>query len=749
MADETAEIEPADEERDEDEEEQPAARKEPPRRDRDLLGRKNSKIRQKLDKTWDHVKRGFEDQMKRADNQMDYWNAYNCALDNNQYYESDAQIYIPIIRDAINAIATRVGNQLFPQGGRYVEVVSSDGTIPHAIVALLDHYIRLRKMKTQVCKSLIRNGYVEGQYNLYVDWAEMSREIVSRETRGPDVAVGGEQMRTPGDEIEDIEPEEINEGAPVCEVLHDSDILVLPQSADTVEEALAVGGLVAIVRRWSKSKIEQMKEAGHIRDDEADELVEAMDSISNGRTDQPMDQEKSLAELVGIRKKGAEATIWEVWMEVSLSPEGIPSESGQKRLCRAYLGPDHMQLGLVRNPNWNDRCQLLSLPVEKVAGVFKGKSQVEPVISLQYEANDAANEGADAAHYAAMPIVMRNPSAGTQPLIANIAAMWDVDPAAVKFVEWPDLTPRAITRIQYCIQQIFQSLNVNPSMLPQQTSTSRRNQAQVAQEQQVDLLTTSDAAAVLEDLLSDTMSWWVDLDYQHREVEVQVRAFGDMGRRAQMERVGPIQTRDRYEFRWLGIEAARNAAMFQQQLGFFNILRAPEIQQQLQQHGYTIDLVPVIENAAMGIFGARTAPLVIKDMRSQLTVDPAMENEWLLDGMPAPVHMLDQDQQHLQVHQQALVESGGDPHGTIRTHMMEHMQQLRMKQAAAAQQMAQQAMQQQGAQPGQPPGGGQRGGAPPRMGAQPAGPQLVKGPPGQIRPDAMPRAGAAVMPRRM
>ena len=51
----------------------------------------------------------------------------------------------------------------------------------------------------------------------------------------------------------------------------------------------------------------------------------------------------------------------------------------------------------------------------------------------------------------------------------------------------------------------------------------------------------------------------------------------------------------------------------------------------------------------------------------------------------------------------------------------------------------------QGGAPGPRPS---RSGAPPRIGAMPAGPRLATAPPGAIRPDAMPAAGAVPFPRR-
>jgi hypothetical protein len=726
--------------------------KKPPERSRDLLGRQNSRLRQALVKTWTDVKKAFEDQAKRADDQMDYWDAYFCQLNDSQYYDADAQIYVPIIRDAVNACATRWVNQLFPQGGNYVEAVSTDGTTASSIVALLDQYIREGQLKTKVAKVLVRHGMLEGQLNLYVDWMEIQRQIVSRETHGPRVEIEGEEVEVPGgddDDIEDRVTEDRLEARPACEVLHDSDVVVWPASADSLDEAFNAGGGVAIVRRWSKAKVEAMTDAGHINKSDATKLID--DMTSRGKAGLPPDVEKALAEMVGIRKSGSEVTVWEVWKHIKLKDDDCSyDEDGTPRICRVYFGTEQQALGCVRNPHWNDRVPILSEPMEKIAGVFKGMPPVAGVMSLQYEANDAANEGADAAHYAAMPIVMRNPAAGKQPLIMNIGALWDVDPAMIKFAEFPDLTPRAITRIQYCIQQIFQSLGVNPSMLPQQTSASRRNQAQVAQEQAIDLLTTAESVSVLEQsIFTPLMGLFVDLDYQYRDREMTIRTHGEMGIRANAEAVPPQRSREFFAFRWWGADQARNAAQWQQQIAWMNVARG--LEESLAKQGKELDFTSVLESSAMGIFGPRYGPRVIKDVRANLSMDPKLENELMDAGHAVVVHKLDQDMEHIQAHQQS-IQAEGDEHGYKKNHITLHLMQAQVKaQDAQRAQMQQQMMaQMQGQSPRGPGQRPSRSGGPPRMGAQPAGPQrTMKGPPGMIRPEQMPRAGGIQAPRRM
>jgi hypothetical protein len=715
-------------------------------RNQDLCGRKDSPVRKILTETFHSVKRGFEDQARRSERQDEFWKIYDCQLDEHQSYQGDAQIFVPTTHDAVNAIVTRWSNELFPEGSHFVNVVSDDEKKPEAVVALLDKYIREGELATQVCKPLIRHGQVEGQYNLYPDWREIDREIVSREMHGPRVQVAQEEIEVPGEDIEDVSVEDFRDARPNVEVLHDSDVCVSPATADNIDEAFAAGGFAAIARRWSKAKIETMADAGHIRSDAADQLLARMEAKSSDLSEKGLipDIEKELNKALGITKRASETLVLEVWRLLPLGDDGLYRKGGKRRLCKMFFAAEGSPLGCVRNPNWNDRCNLLTRSVEKVGGRLKGKSQVEYVASLQYEENDAVNETADVGHLSAMPIVMRDPTTGNHPLIMNVGAIWPVDPNKVKIAEFPDLTQRGMTRVQLAAAQTFQTLSVNPSMLPQQTNTTRRNQAQVAQEQQVDLLTAAEGGRALIDMFSELMTWFVDLDYQHRDRETTARLYGTRGVKANLEAIPPQRTRTQYQFEWVGLRRARNAQMLQIKNGVMNVLRG--IEPSMAQQGLRFNWAPAVEEIITDLWGPHVGAEMIEDISSQMSMDPKLENELMNNGHDVPVHLLDVDQQHISEHQRDIQESG-DPHGVKQLHIQKHLLGMKLKQQAQVGQALGQGLQQQGLGG---PGGARpsRGGAPPQMGAVPAGPRLIKGPAGSVSPDQMPRAGAALMPRR-
>jgi hypothetical protein len=681
-------------------------------------------VRDKFLDVLDDVDKGLLDQRERTDDIMDAWDAYNCILGPKQFYNGNSQIFVPIIADAVGARVTRFANQIFPVSQRNVEVTTENADIPHATIALLEHYIRRAKLRTQVIRPLIVNGDVEGQYSLYVGWKEVKRRVVRRESL-PLIVDGVEQPDL--GTVDDIVEEEIVEGEPDIEVIADNDLLVLPVTADSIDDALRQGGSVTIIRRWTKARIRQKIDDDEIVESEGEALIAAMRKVAETGH---RDTAKNLAQAAGIKRNGQYTQVFETWTNLKLD--------GEYQLCRGYYGGDQVVLGLKRNPYWCDKCPVLSGAAEKVTGVFKGKSALsQGVLDLQIFANDTCNEGADTAHFSAMPIIFtdpeKNPNVGS--MVLGLASVWMTSPNDTKFAQFPELWKDAFARIAECKAQIFQSLSVNPSMLPQSTGgKAKRNQAELATEQQVDILTTADAVTNIEEvILTPLVERILEYDHQFRDQPLMVKLFGQMGRKANMQMVEPIQLNRRHEFRWFGVEAARNVAQVQQQIGMANVLK--EVPPPLYQ-GYRLDFAPLMTQLVENTFGPRLAPLTFVSIADDITVDPNEENLMLEHGFDLLTHPSDNDPQHMQAHMQLL--QMGDPHGTVRVHLQRHQQQMQMKAQAAAQQ------QQQGP-PGASPGG--PGGPPP--GASPAGPHAVKGPPGQIHQDRLPAAGVVQMPRRM
>ena len=107
-------------------------------------------VRETLLEIYKDIEKGFLDQADRSDDNMDWWDCYNNVLNGNQFYQGNSKIFVPIVYNAVNARKTRFVNQMFPLSGRYVEAVTEDGNQPQTEMALLEHYVRVAKLRTQV-----------------------------------------------------------------------------------------------------------------------------------------------------------------------------------------------------------------------------------------------------------------------------------------------------------------------------------------------------------------------------------------------------------------------------------------------------------------------------------------------------------------------------------------------------------------------------------------------------------------------
>ena len=387
-------------------------------------------IRKKLLDIFKDVDKGFTDQRDRSDDIQDYWDIYNCKINEHQFYNGDSQIYLPFVHDAIEARKTRYANQLFPESGRYIDCITEDGDDPHAIMSVAEHYVREMKLKTQIIKPLLVNGDVEGQYTVYCGWKETTRYVTSRKMKG--LEIGGLEHKDI-EETEDLEEdEEIVEGVPDVYIIPDSDFLVLPVTADSFDDVLEAGGSVSIIRRWSKAMVRKMIDDGDFVKEVGELLIKNMGNPTD--SNRP-DTKKKLASAAGIKGAGGSkyAQGYETWTKLKVD--------GKYRVCRAYYGGDQQLLGCKVNPYWCDLIPIISCAVDKMPGVFKGMAPVKHVADVQYFANDTINEGADTAHYSAMPIILtdpeKNPRVGT--MITALAAIWETSPDDTKLLEFSRL----------------------------------------------------------------------------------------------------------------------------------------------------------------------------------------------------------------------------------------------------------------------------------------------------------------------
>lgn len=685
----------------------------------DLSGQRG--MAAKLSKLYDTVVQGYIDKRERNECTQRYWRIFNCELTTNQAYSGNSQVYLPIVRDAIEARVQRFVNTLFPENGRHVDVTAHPADFPHAIVGLLDHYVRRADLRTKT-RSLLRNGEVEGQFSFYIDWTKVQRNITKKVAKHPEIEEG---VYDPDEEFFDVEEETISSEFPDIHLINDNDLVVLPATTESIE----YDANVIVARRLYFSE-EGLKEAA--RDglfSNKEKVKECIAQIQDSDPSKTRITQIENAESAGVRVKAGkkEYIVFEVWKKFRIKRKD--DKKALLRWCRVFYGGPDICLGMTINPFWNDRCPIISRARNKIDGSFWGKSPVDAVEQLQYMANDWINMAQDSGQYSLLPIVMTDPEKNPNyaSMVMSLAAVWQTNPNDTKFVEFPQLWKDAIQFVAEARSQIVQAFGLNPSMISMGFLARQQTQAAIAQESLVAIANITDEVMTLEDtLFTPMLQFWFELDQQYRDDPLTVKIYGQQGIAAQMEKVPPFAWDDRYEFTWRGSQVVKSQNQNQQMISGLNVLGklGPML-----PDGKRIDLSPIIETIVENIYGPRLGARILIDQRDQLTVPQSLENEIMAGGMSAPVHPMDNDAEHI-AETQAYIQATGDPNGLARVHLQAHMQQMQAKQM--------QAMQAQMGGPQQGPG--------PRPGAQAQAPRGGQNPAGTVHKDQM--QDPTMMPRK-
>lgn len=669
-------------------------------------------IQKQLGKIYNTVDKAFDDKRDQTNNIEECWDIYNCVLNENQGYSSPtSRVYVPIVNDAMNARCTRFINMLFPQNNRYADVIGEDGHVPYDLIALLDYYVKVAKLRQNIVPGMIRAGDISGNYALYVEWGSKSRFIVNKVKVPESVAETGVAV-SGSKEYDDVEYEEVKDERPVFSILDTRNLVVLPATVDDIEDA----EIVAVLLRYTEDEIRQKIKDGVFEKAPAETLIKNMSETKSANRP---DTGKKALNAAGVEKDGkgnTQALIYQVWKKMKVK--------GEHRWMVSHMAGESLYLSCKRNPYWNDRVPVILQAVEKEGDSVWGKSQVDKVKAMQYSANDAVNMGFDSAQYSLLPIVMtdpeKNPNVGS--MILSMASVWLADPNSTKFAEFPPLWKDAFAIVGSAKDQIMQSMGINPALLPHGHNAKKPSQAEIAQEQQVALESTNDEISILQCVLASVLEWCYDLDYQYRTEHITVKKFGQLGLQALMDQVKPFQTRIRYTFLWYGVESFKAQQTVQAMISWANVLTKLPPQ---ALNGRKVDLGPMLEYITEVTCGPRIAPHVLVDQRHQLSVSPEIENEMMDSGFSVQTHPADDDVAHIKAH---LEHFKLLPSDYSKGHILEHMKQLKEK--AAAQQPAAKQL--------PAPGG-------PKSGAQAEPPSGgVQAPAGATHPDQMPLA----MPRK-
>lgn len=257
-----------------------------------------------------------------------------------------------------------------------------------------------------------------------------------------------------------------------------------------------------------------------------------------------------------------------------------------------------------RNPFQHGTFPYLVARTEVHPGAFYGSGQGRLARSLQYLANDFANQTNDVGAYTLNPVILKNSSyiGGNplKPLFPGVA--WDVLDVdkAVKFERPPWELQQAGLNMLNAIIGMEQDFSGAPPVLQGVGSKGAARTATGAQILQRNSLTP--LQDVLEDVEADVMVpllyqvWMNAMQYRDKNVMAMVA-----GERIQVD---PMQLQLDAEFRWLASSQAVNRAQRTQQMMSLLQMVGPLIPL-LTQQGYVVDLTDPIKRIWTDGFGLR------------------------------------------------------------------------------------------------------------------------------------------------
>lgn len=692
-------------------------------------GKTESKAYEEAQKLYPLLVKAYQNKDEQSDRIEEYWNIYNAHPDENLQYTGNSAGYVPAVRDCINARTKRTLKQLFPVNHKHVDAIGDDGKVPFTQLSLIEHYIRITGLKNIVRTDLVA-GDVTGQWGLTLDWFKTKRTVTELVRRNPVIEqIDGEDVADLGiedpmsDEQEDTEDREIVEEGPDIIDFAVEDLAVVPPTCNDLQKSKAC----ALRLRLTKERFQEYVDEGAFVLPEG-KTIDDFYSTGPNSTLEKRNRDKKQTEDAGIKTQGVSK-----YALVFMAYSKLDLDGDAKESALVYYGGPECILGILKNPLWSGRTPILSKPVERVQGSFFGKSKIEPVKFLQWNLCDFWNMGQDSAMYSLLPIFSVDPLKTPQwtNLVMGLAAIWPVAPGDVKPITMPQLWKDAAQVCDTIKRQIWESMDVNEMMMGKMPQGRKNNQlmGQMQQEQATNI--TDHAERYEEEMLNPLAEMLFEFDQQFRTTSITIEQRGEIGVKARVEEIPVPQWGQRFFFRWCGTAYEKNMARLQQQIAWVNVLKGIPPQ---MMNGRRLDLTPMLDAGTENMFGPDIAPKILVDERNMFTVDPAIEDEIMHNGMPAQVHEADQDIAHLQSHMRA-ASINGDPAGLYKAHMAIHMQAIQSKREK---QMAQQP----GGVPGSPGGGSPGAAGAPRPGAMPApgGPRPAQQPPGAVQQDQMPGA---------
>ena len=556
----------------------------------------------------------IRDQRKTLDADFDaYHNAW--ALQHQeQSYTGRANIYVPAVRRATEALIGQTSTALFPTED-YFGVAAQGPTATEADAAEvkavlrydLEDVVKLRAKR----KEFLRQLLITGSSPVKVAWRNNRR--VSLRPRRTELAKV----------IEIAEADDVTRVGPEFRVVNLRKFWAWPDNVDGLDET-EIQFEDFDLDEWTLKR--RAKRGLYLNVEEAIATAKKSPGGEDARSQtdyRGIGDSIEQASQLGPRHVGFS----EVWTDFDLDGDG------DMQPCFIVVSTEGVCLRASRHPYWHQMPPYLMGRIDTMTGELYGHSRIEAARFLQALLNDQTNQAIDTATLILNPVLQVITGGVLDPSTITFGpgAQWLVNqPNAVSPVPMPvELVSASQANASITFQMIMDAMSAPPILQGKQGESRGARTATGIQILQRNALTPlQDTVEDLElQVLEPAMKMLWQLEQQFRESGVWAKITG-----SEKKLVDPSQILGDFDFRWLASSQVSNAqARAAQSIQLLQVVG--QILPLLQAEGIQVKPSVLVKRLYTDALGYKNADEFLKEMG---VVPQMMPNVGGGPGVPAP-----------------------------------------------------------------------------------------------------------------
>lgn len=390
-------------------------------------------------------------------------------------------------------------------------------------------------------------------------------------------------------------------------------------------------------------------------------------------------------------------TLLQCWARIKIPGQKMPIAAVIEILDESYC------IRIQQNPYWFQAPPFVfGRYIMPFPGDFYGRGLPEVLLPMQFQLDDVMNQMMDSVTMALNPLTIVDPAAAPNADSFEVepGGIWWASPDSVKQFTFPDLTDVGIKNASM-LKGMISELSDNQPQIPDPIAGKARSTGQAEMaigEWQTDLFNFIEQLS--NEALNPLSMMTHSLIQQNISDDTVIRITGKLANEYIFKVVTPDDINGNYDFRWIGsIQSESQSVRTQQMLQLLKIL--PMIP---PNAGVTMNWQNFIIRILKDGIQLKNPEEIVETERMKSTVPPLIENKILEMGGEIEVRHADNDDVHINFHNQLLDSTDALVRAKLSAHIAEHELQ---KQKKAEEAMMQQMMQQQMMQ-ARPQGGGPR-----------------------------------------